>query len=93
MKTTRYALLAVFGLVLIGAVSGCSGIGNAPAGPSIAEVKAKFEAKPLDERAKEINQMSIPAGIKQQTIKDMYAKAGKTPPSDILNCPPGATSH
>ena len=71
-------------------------MGNAPAGASVAQMKASFDAKPLEVRAKEINDMSIPEGDKQQTIKDMYAKEGKTPPDNLLD-PPGskapATSH
>ena len=82
--------------VLILSTVGCSGIGNAPPGASIAQVKASFEAKPLEERVKEINDMSIPEGDKKETIKRMYAKEGKTPPDNLL-APTGSkaplTSH
>ncbi len=75
--------------VLILSAAGCSSIGNAPPGASVAQVKAAFDAKPLEVRAKEINDMSIPEGDKQQTIKAMYAKEGKSPP-DYLLTPPGS---
>jgi len=78
----KFGVLA--GLTLI-AVGGCASIGNAPAGPSIQQVKASFDAKPLEQRAKEINQMTIPEGIRQQTIKKMYEKEGKTAPAEVLS--------
>jgi hypothetical protein len=71
--------------VLILSAAGCNGIGNAPPGASVSQMKSAFDAKPLDVRAKEINDMSIPEGDKQQTLKAMYAKEGKTPPDNLLN--------
>lgn len=77
-------------------LAGCNSIGNAPAGASVAQMKASFDAKPIEVRAKEINDMSIPEGDKQQTIKAMYAKEGKVPPASLLDPPASrgpSTSH
>lgn len=77
---TTYSLGILTGACLL--LSGCASIGNAPPGASIGEIQSKFNAKPIEERVKEINQMSIPEGIKQQTIKKLYAQEGKTPPAE-----------
>jgi hypothetical protein len=87
--------IVLVGVLLLSA-AGCSNIGNAPAGASIAQMKASFDAKPIEVRAKEINDMSIPEGDKQQTIKAMYAKEGKEAPADLLGSSGSkgpATSH
>jgi hypothetical protein len=85
---TKHLLFATLALVTIGILGGCDNVGNAPAGASIQEIQASFNAKPLEERAKEIEQMSIPEGVKQQTIK-----APATPSGSGSATAPFSTSH
>ena len=64
-------------------VAGCDKIGQTPGGGSDAQVKAAFDAMPLDERAKLIMGSPMPYKDKMQRISDMYAKEGKKPPDDV----------
>ncbi len=77
--------------------AGCN-VGMTPSGGSDAQVKAAYDAMPIDERAKV--QMASPAPLEQKLkrIQDMYAKEGKPVPAQYqsgaaVQLPPGAAHN
>ena len=66
-----------------GGLSGCNA-GMAAEGGSPEEVKAAFDAQPLDVRARQVMSSPAPMDYKIQRVKDMYQKEGKEVPADIL---------
>jgi hypothetical protein len=74
MQKTIFRLAAVF--VLGYAIVGCSGIGDAPAGPSPAEYQKKLDSMSLDDKIKWINSSPMNPTQKQKMIDDAKAKAG-----------------
>jgi hypothetical protein len=65
-------------------LAGCESIGQTPAGGSDADVKAALAAKPLDEQAKIIMSSPAPQEFKMQKVKELYEKAGKEPPANLM---------
>lgn len=74
----------IAGLLCVLVLGGCSSIGNAPSGESNEDLKARMDKLPLDEHAKEIKKLSLPNELKKKAIEDLYAKAGKTAPPEVL---------
>jgi hypothetical protein len=81
MANKFFLLIALCAVALSG--TGCDKIGQTPAGGSDADVKAKFDSMPLEERAKAIMGSPMPATQKAQKIKEIYAKAGKPVPENL----------
>ena|ERR1700722_9269054 len=88
----RIPLTLMTGLAVMACVlsSGCGNIGNGAPGASTDEMKADFDKKPIEERAKILMSLPGPLSDKQDKIKAMYAKEGKTAPPEILNGSAGA---
>jgi hypothetical protein len=88
ISSTVQALSAVVALCAV--CAGCN-IGNAPPGASNAEMKAVFDKKPIEERAKIYMSGQGTLADKQQRIKALYQAEGKVAPPEVLN-PSGAPS-
>ncbi|HEY3782395.1 MAG TPA: hypothetical protein VGL56_15035 [Fimbriimonadaceae bacterium] len=73
----RKTFLTVGALCALGySAVGCSGIGDAPAGPSPAEYQKKLDSMSLDDKIKWINSSPMTPTQKEKMIEDAKAKAG-----------------
>jgi PBP1b-binding outer membrane lipoprotein LpoB len=75
MKVFAKSSFVVF--VLASILSGCSSIGNAPAGQSPDEAKAAFDGMSPDEKIKMIESSPMPPAEKEARIKELEAQGGK----------------
>ncbi|MBI1333967.1 MAG: hypothetical protein JST12_12100 [Armatimonadetes bacterium] len=83
MPTIKLNLQVLALCTIAACVVGCS-MGMAPSGGSNEEVKAAFDKMPVEEQVKLINGSSMPADAKKKRIEELYQKAGKTPPPEVL---------
>jgi len=70
-------------------LAGCN-VGTTAAGGSDEEVKAAFDAQPIDVRAKQIMGSPAPTDFKLNRIKEMYEKEGKPVPPEFHKAGNGA---
>lgn len=77
-QKTALVLTALFVIV------GCDNIGNAPMGETPEQTKARMDKLSLEDHAKEIKKLSMPNKLKREAIIELYQKAGKEAPAEIL---------
>jgi hypothetical protein len=70
--------------LVVVSITGCNA-GMSPAGGSNEEIKAAYDALPIEERVKIINSSGMPAEDKKAKIAELYKKEGKEPPADVLS--------